>query len=126
MTSEMNVMVAREHVSDMRRRSARVQEIDRVATATSHPTLELRLASVDDGEAVHRIAALDDARALDGQVLLAIIDGEPVAALSLLDGRVVANPFVRTSEAVELLRRWADDRSPARARRRPRLRPRFA
>jgi hypothetical protein len=126
MTSEMNVMVAREHVSEMRRRSAGVQEIDRVVTATARPSLELRLASVDDGEAVDRITALDDARPLDGQVLLAIIDGEAVAALSLLDGRVVANPFMRTIEAVELLRRWADDRSPSRARRRPRLRPRFA
>jgi hypothetical protein len=36
--------------------------------------------------------------------LLALIDGKAVAALSLRDGRVVANPFVRTDAEVVLVR----------------------
>src|SRR5829696_1027183 len=35
--------------------------------------------------------------------LVALADGEPVAAMSLHDGRVTADPFARTGEAVALL-----------------------
>lgn len=68
------------------------------------PTVALRLAGDDEAHMVRRLAALDDAPPLEGPVLLALVDGEPVAALSLLDRRVVANPFVHTRELVELLR----------------------
>jgi hypothetical protein len=68
------------------------------------PTVALRIAQSDEAQAVRRLAALDDARALEGPVLLAVMDGEPVAAISLLDRRVVANPFVPTGDVVELLR----------------------
>jgi hypothetical protein len=65
------------------------------------------------------------------EVLLALLDDEPVAALSLGDGHVVANPFVRTQAAVALLHlraRHISGVSPLRARRRRRfiLRPRIA
>ena len=50
-------------------------------------------------------------------------DGRAVAALDLADGRVVADPFARTADLVELLRLRAEPR-PWRAPppRRPRLR----
>jgi hypothetical protein len=66
-------------------------------------TLALRVAHTDEDPVVRRLAALDDSRPLDGEVLLAIVDGEAVAALSLYDGRVVANPFLRTADTVKLL-----------------------
>jgi hypothetical protein len=66
-------------------------------------TLALRVADDHDALAVRRLAALDDAPPLRGAVLLALVDGEAVAATSLSDGRVVANPFVRTADAVTLL-----------------------
>jgi hypothetical protein len=72
------------------------------------PTVALRLAGDDEAHMARRLAALDDAPALEGPVLLALVDGEPVAALSLLDRRVVANPFVHTRELVELLRLRAE------------------
>ena len=78
---------------------------------------------------VRRLASLDDAPALTGQVLLALVDGEAVAALSLSDGRVVANPFLPTEAAVGLLRLRAQHLSvkrPRRRRFRTILRPRFA
>lgn len=67
-------------------------------------TLITLVAAGDDAGAVRRLAALDDARPLRGPVLLAAVDGEPVAALSLQDGRVVADPFVLTDHVVSLLR----------------------
>jgi ribosomal protein L10 len=68
----------------------------------------LRTAQSDEAHVVRRLAALDDAPALEGPVLLAVMDGEPVAAISLVDRRVVANPFVPTGDVVELLRVRAD------------------
>ena len=47
-----------------------------------------------------RLAALDSARPLDGDVLVAEVDDEPVAAIDLHNGRAVANPWAPTAEAV--------------------------
>jgi hypothetical protein len=72
------------------------------------PTVALRMAERDEAAVVRRLAALDDAPALEGPVLLAISDGEAVAALSMLDRRVVANPFLCTRDLVQLLRMRAE------------------
>lgn len=72
------------------------------------PAVALRLAHDDDDHLVRRLAALDDAPTPEGPVLLALVNGDAVAAMSLLDGRVVANPFVPTTDAVALLRLRAD------------------
>jgi hypothetical protein len=71
---------------------------------------------------VRRLAALDEAQALEGPVLLAIIDGDPVAALSLDDQRMVADPFAATIEARALLRLRAAQLASGRRRRRRRWR----
>lgn len=90
---------------------------------TSHDhTLALRVADDDDALAVRRLAALDDAPPLRGEVLLALVDGEAVAAASLSDGRVVANPFVPTADTVTLLSLRAAQLSEPQARRRMRVR----
>jgi hypothetical protein len=95
-------------------------------TTPDNSTLALRVAQTDEAPVVRRLAALDDSRPLDGEVLLAIVDGEAVAAVSLDDGRVVANPFLRTADTVRLLSLRASQltglpASPRRARV-PRLR----
>jgi hypothetical protein len=41
---------------------------------------------------------------LDGPALVGEIDGRPAAAISLADGRVISDPFQRTSPLVALLR----------------------
>ena len=51
-----------------------------------------------------RLAALDDRRAPNGPALLAYVGGELRAALGLLDGRAVADPFHPTAEIVEILK----------------------
>jgi len=50
------------------------------------------------------LAALDSAAPLTGDVVLAVSEGEVAVAMSLDTGAVVANPFVRTTHLVELLR----------------------
>jgi hypothetical protein len=51
-----------------------------------------------------RLAALDSARPLHGQVLVAEADSRLLAALPLGSGRAIADPFEPTAELVELLR----------------------
>lgn len=71
-------------------------------------SVTLRLAEEKEAPAVRQLAQLDSARDLKEPVLLAVVDGDAVAALSLRDGRSVANPFIRTSEAIDLLRLRAE------------------
>jgi hypothetical protein len=103
-----NVIVATEHQADLRGaaagwRRASANQPRRMGVARP-ATVILRLVRRGEDQVVRELAALDDAPTPQGQVLLALIDGEAVAALSLLDGRVVANPFVLTQDAVALLR----------------------
>lgn len=57
-----------------------------------------------DNQKLWRLAALDDRRAPAGPALLAYVDGELRAAVGLVDGRAVADPFHPTAELVEILR----------------------
>jgi hypothetical protein len=57
-----------------------------------------------DSDAIRRLALLDDRRPPHGPALLAWVDGELRAAVGILDGQVVADPFHRTADLVELLR----------------------
>jgi hypothetical protein len=126
--STLNLLVAQQRVSDLRS-SARRRYAENDGFATSERSaIELRLARDGEDRVVRRLAALDDAPELEEPAMLALIDGEAVAAMSLGDLRIVANPFVRTQHAVTLLRLRGDHLSDRRARRRPRprLRPRFA
>lgn len=65
--------------------------------------LQIRPAAPADERSVLRLAALDDAPAPRGAVLLAEVDGEPVAALERESGTVVANPFRPTAAIVDAL-----------------------
>ena len=97
---------------------------DDTGPMTSSSPLVLRLATAADAAALERLAALDSARPLTGEVALASVDGEVRAALSLETGRAVADPFHASLELVPLLRTAAGGERP---RRRGRRRaPRFA
>jgi|SRR5579859_3668472 len=107
--SSINAMVAAEHQADLRKAahrwelgSTRNQAPDLMPQ--SQAQIILRLAQSDDADRVRRLAVLDEAPALEGQVLLALVDDTPVAALSLGDGRTVSDPFVFTEDALALLR----------------------
>ena len=64
----------------------------------------LRPARDQDAVALLELAMLDDADQLAGDVLVAEVDGRLWAAIELAGGRVVADPFRRTLQVVELLR----------------------
>ena len=68
------------------------------------PEIRIRQATFADAFEVRRLAALDDSPALRGDVLIAEEAGELRAAISLDNGRVVANPFARTASLVDMLR----------------------
>ena len=65
-----------------------------------------------DIPSVRDLADLDGRRPPHGPALLAYVDGELRAAVGLLDGRSVADPFRRTAHIVELLRLQAQQEVP--------------
>ena len=70
-------------------------------------TFHFRPAGAADRVALARLAALDDAEPIAGDAVLAFADGHAVAAMSTHDGRVVADPFSHTADAVALMRHYA-------------------
>src|SRR5688572_16868552 len=70
---------------------------------TLPPTVVIRRAVQADRPAVERLAALDSARIPRGDLLLALVDDAPWAALSVHGGEAVADPFRPSAEAVDLL-----------------------
>jgi hypothetical protein len=75
-------------------------------------TIVIRSASPADSDALDRLAALEGVRPLEGERLVAIIDGELVAAVEMDSGQAVADPFRRSAAAVEMLRLQARRERP--------------
>lgn len=81
-----------------------------------HAPITIRFAASDDELALVRLAALDSAPALPGRVLIAEVEGEIRAAVSLLDGASIADPFHPTLHLLELLRAHAAGETGHRSR----------
>jgi hypothetical protein len=103
MHSDLHIHLGRDRAA-ARPRQTRVP----IAEQSTDPTIALRLAHADEQGEISRLAGLHEAPEPSGDVLLGLVDETPVAALSLTDGRVVADPFARSGEVVELLRLRAD------------------
>lgn len=88
---------------------------------TTTPTISIRPATAADGRTLMRLAALDSSPMPFGPTLIAEVDGEAQAALSLRDGRAIGDPFARTVELIGLMRLHAEaiaetpEREPHRA-----------
>ena len=81
----------------------------RAAASVADPThravaIGVRVAGPGDVGALERLAALDEEPMLEGDVLVAEVEGVLWAALDLASKRCVADPFVASADAVELLR----------------------
>ncbi len=74
-----------------------------LAAVPTTPTVALRPATETDRLAVRRLAALDSAVVPSGPLLLAVVDGQARAAISLTTDEVIADPFTPTAAVVELL-----------------------
>jgi hypothetical protein len=66
-------------------------------------TLTIRTATDADAAPLRRLAILSCDPPLDGEVLIAEVDGEPLAACSLDDGRTISNAFRHTQDLRPLL-----------------------
>lgn len=75
----------------------------------------LRADRPTDEAALRRLAALDSVRPIRGRSIVAEVEGRTVAAIGIEDGRVVADPFEHTAEAVGLLRFRAQSAEPKEA-----------
>ncbi|MEJ7893189.1 MAG: hypothetical protein WKF94_11170 [Solirubrobacteraceae bacterium] len=60
-----------------------------------------------DATALRQLAALDSQNLPTGEMIVAEISGEVVAAYSPTKARTIADPFRRTAEVVDLLHRAA-------------------
>ena len=87
--------------------------------------IAIRAAQLEDAGKIDVLAALDSARPLDGDILVAEVGHEPIAAIDVHNGRAVANPLMPTAEAVNLLRLRREQLRPDlnQSRRRRRRRP---
>jgi hypothetical protein len=80
------------------------QRKDMGRTAGSRPgSLTIRGAEPGDEPTLARLAELDSSHAPRGLVLIAEVDGEAWAALSVDDGHAVADPFRLSGDLVALL-----------------------
>jgi hypothetical protein len=100
--------LARGRMDDLRRNAdrhvlARHPRQPLHVAGTEHAVTLRLAAAIQDGDVIARLAALDESSIPAGPVLLAFLDGEALAALSLTDGHVIADPFHRTAYLVDLL-----------------------
>ena len=95
-------------VDDLRRAASDRSRIQRRHQPSRRDAAErsvmLRFGTPTDKSSVARLAALDSSKAPAQPVLLAEVDGRLVAALSLSNDAVVADPFHHTADLIELLR----------------------
>ena len=75
--------------------------MDRMLDAQQHVTI--RRYRPEDERALILLSQRDSATPPQGERLLAFVDGDLRAAISLIDGRIVADPFAATAGLVELL-----------------------
>ena len=66
-------------------------------------SITIRAAGPEDVEALHRLAQRDSRPVPEGELLIALVDGEARAAISLASGETIADPFHRTEELVGML-----------------------
>ncbi len=66
--------------------------------------ITIRSARSDDAQALGRLAQLDSQRLPAGELVVAEVAGELVAAYAPESTRVIANPFLPTADVVEMLR----------------------
>jgi hypothetical protein len=100
-------IAAFERDAESYRRSRAARRYSRARAAALHPpqpvrtAIQLRLSACRDE--LERLAALSDRRVRDGDWLVADLDGEPVAAVSIEDGTTLYDPFRPTSQLLSLL-----------------------
>ena len=89
---------------------------------TETRSITIRLTRPSDVDELRRVAQRDSRTVPDGEVLIAIDQGEIRAAISLRSGEVIADPFHHTEELVRMLAMRRAEMLSATPRRRRALR----
>jgi hypothetical protein len=99
-----------------RARYSALRHADDLVAATA-PQVVIRTAHAGDVLALINLSDLDSQSVPAGRVLVAEVDGEIRAALSVESGSVIADPFQSTTNLRALLRLRADQMQPSHNRR---------
>src|SRR4051812_18550748 len=108
-----NHLAADEHTKDLIEAAGRNGSAGRPRRGIPR-SITVRPFEERDIEAIRHLAVLDDKSEPDGAVLVADVGGRIVAALPLLAGEAIADPFVSTADVVELLKLRAAQLTPPR------------
>jgi hypothetical protein len=104
LTAEMARVTMDDRLEDAERfRRSKEARLAATAQPDVYDAVTVRLAGADDDESLRRLVELDSGTAPRGPLLVAEVDGDVLAARSLVDGSSVANPFVHTAHLAELL-----------------------
>jgi hypothetical protein len=107
MDSRLTVLAANERIAELHRSAARYRRArDAKQSATQElagAAVTLRVGAADDERLMAGLSALCAGRAPVSPVLVAEVDGNVRAALSLADGAMVTHPVAATTALVELL-----------------------
>jgi hypothetical protein len=104
MNSQLLFLESQQRSTEIARRADARRRERPVAAATSDGGIAIRIAREPDRGAIERLSQLEGRR-LDGQMLVAETGGEVRAAVAIASGAVLADPFRRTAELVDLLQR---------------------
>ena len=77
---------------------------------TGPNSITIRLATAEDEDTVRRLAQRDTRAVPDGDLLIALVDETLRAAVSLVSGEAIADPFHRTDELVRILQLQRSER----------------
>jgi len=104
MHPEFSQMTLHDHQRDLDQRTRAAFALHQEPVADEQEEVfGLRLCTVADDAPLERLAMLEGQPAPTGRYVVAEIDGEVVAAISLVTGAVLADPFRRTGQLLPLL-----------------------
>ncbi|HEY6398627.1 MAG TPA: hypothetical protein VIX82_14360 [Solirubrobacteraceae bacterium] len=103
MNSALRLLVGRARQQDLLAASTRKLDLDARPEPIWGPVV-IRIATPGDRRSLERLAELDSTETPTGATLIGELRDRVVAALSLSDGKAIADPFVRTGDVLELLR----------------------
>ena len=105
MHPELMRQVAMSRMADLNRNAVRYRRAHQASVRSTQPVrtaIELRLSACR--EELERLALLSERPLHEGDWIVADVDGVPVAAVAVDDGKTVYDPFRPTSQALSLLK----------------------
>ena len=101
--SEMQIQIVRDQAAERLRDAARRRDIQPAANGTDGAAVCIRLAGEGDASAMKRLSDLEGRTLPEGDALVAVVDGNAIAAVGLTSGETLADPFHHTAGIVRKL-----------------------